>query len=51
MNIDTNNMISITEVSQNFLKAVSLSDKTSSIYIMKNDKPKYLMIDLNSETL
>ncbi|HAL18269.1 MAG TPA: type II toxin-antitoxin system prevent-host-death family antitoxin [Spirochaetaceae bacterium] len=49
MKIESEKMISITEVSQNFSKAVKLSEKNGDIFIMKNNKPKYHLINLDNE--
>ena len=49
MNIDSNSIMSITEVNQNFSKAVNRSEKCGKVYIFKNHKPRYLLIDLEQE--
>lgn len=45
MIIDTDTMISITEANQNFSKVTRLVDKKGSAVILKNNVPKYLVID------
>ena len=43
--IDTNTMVSITEANQNFSKVTRLVDEHGSVVIMKNNVPRYLVID------
>ena len=45
MTIDTDTMISITEANQNFSKVARLVDEKGSAVIMKNNAPRYLVID------
>lgn len=45
MNINTDNMVSITEANQNFSRIARLVDETGSAVILKNNVPRYLMID------
>lgn len=47
MNIDTDALISITEANQNFSKVTRLVDKTGSAIILKNNVPRYLVIEFN----
>ena len=49
MNIDSNSIMSITEVNQNCSKAVKRSEKCGKVYIFKNNKPRYLLIHLEQE--
>ena len=44
MLVDTNNMVSITEANQNF----SMVDEKGSVVILKNNVPRYLVIDFGS---
>lgn len=44
-------VISIAEVNQDFSKVVKLIDKAGSAVITKNNAPKYLVVELNSENL
>jgi antitoxin Phd len=50
MKIDSDNIVSITEANQNFSKIVRLVDKSGEIIIFKNNKPKYRLTDINSDT-
>lgn len=46
MILNTNSIISITDVNQNFSRATKLADKTGEAVIFKNNKPKYILINL-----
>ena len=45
MKINTNSMVSITEANQNFSKVARLVDEVGSAVILKNNTPRYLIID------
>ena len=45
MTVDTNTMISITEANQNFSKVARVVDEHGTAVILKNNVPKYLVID------
>ena len=47
MKIDTNTMVSITEANQNFSKVARLVDEHGTAVILKNNVPRYLVIDFN----
>lgn len=47
MTIDTNTMVSITEANQNFSKVARLVDEKGSAVILKNNMPRYLVIDFS----
>ncbi len=47
MTIDTATMISITEANQNFSKVARLVDEHGTAVILKNNAPRYLVIDFN----
>lgn len=47
MTIDTDTMISITEANQNFSKVTKLVDEYGTAVILKNNAPKYLVIDFS----
>lgn len=47
MIIDTKQIISMTMANQNFSNASRTVDKYGKVIIMKNNKPKYLIIDIN----
>ena len=45
MNINTNNLVSITEANQNFSKVARLVDENGSAIILKNNVPRYLIVE------
>ena len=47
MTIDTNTMVSITEANQNFSKVTRVVDKHGTAVILKNNVPRYLVIDFS----
>lgn len=47
MEINTNQILSMTEANQNFSKVVKIADTTGSAVIFKNNKPKYMIINLS----
>ena len=47
MTIDTNTMISITEANQNFSRVARVVDEHGSAVILKNNVPRYLVIDFS----
>ena len=49
MTIDTNNIVSATEANQNFSKVAKLAEKKGHIVVFKNNRPKLLVIDLDTE--
>lgn len=49
MNINTNQIVSISEANQNFSKVARMVDKSGEVIIFKNNKPKYRLIDVDAE--
>ena len=47
MMVNTNNLVSITEANQNFSKVARLVDERGSAVILKNNTPRYLIIELS----
>ena len=47
MTIDTNTMVSISEANQNFSKVARLVDEKGSAIILKNNVPRYIVIDFS----
>lgn len=45
MLVDTRNIISMTEANQNFSKVARMVDQAGSAIIIKNNKPRYLIIN------
>ena len=50
MNINTSTIVSISEANQNFSRVARMVDENGEIYIFKNNKPKYKIIDIESDT-
>lgn len=48
MNINTNNLVSITEANQNFSKVGRLVDENGTVVILKNNVPRYLVMEFSS---
>ena len=48
MNINTKNLVSITEANQNFSKVARLVDENGSVIILKNNVPRYLVIECSA---
>ena len=47
MNINTENLISISEANQNFSKVVKKVEANGDIIILKNNKPEYIVSKFN----
>lgn len=50
MIINTEDLVSITEANQNFSKVARLVDERGSVIILKNNVPRYLIIDFAKVT-
>jgi antitoxin Phd len=50
MNININQIVPISEANQNFSKIARMVDKAGEVYIFKNNKPKYRLVDIESDT-
>lgn len=48
MNINTKNLVSITEANQNFSRVARMVDENGSVVILKNNTPRYLVIEFNA---
>lgn len=48
MVINTKQIVSMTEANQNFSKVSKTADKYGEALIIKNNKPKYILIDINN---
>ena len=49
MNGKTEKIVSVSEANQNFSRVARMADKSGEIIIFKNNKPKYRLVDLESE--
>ena len=45
MNINTDNLVSITEANQNFSRIARLVDEKGAVVILKNNAPRYLLVE------
>ena len=51
MMINTNAIVSMTEANQNFLRVTRIADANGQAVIFKNNRPKYLLIDMDRSPL
>ena len=47
MTIDTNTLVSISDANQNFSKVTKLVDKFGFAVILKNNVPRYVVVEFN----
>ena len=47
MTVNTNNLVSITEAKQNFSRVARLVDENGSVVILKNNRPRYLIMEFS----
>ena len=47
MMVNTNNLVSITEANQNFSKVARLVDENGAAVILKNNVPRYLVLEFS----
>lgn len=47
MNINTDNLVPITEANRNFSRIARLVDEKGSVVILKNNAPRYLLIEFS----
>ena len=45
MNVNIKNLVSITEANQNFSKVARLVDENGVVVILKNNVPRYLLVE------
>lgn len=48
MTIDTNTIVSASEANRNFSRVTRIADTHGEAVIFKNNKPKYLLVDMES---
>ena len=51
MTIDTNAIVSMTEANQNFSRVTRIAEQKGQAVIFKNNRPKYLLLDLDNAPL
>ncbi|MCR5793050.1 MAG: type II toxin-antitoxin system Phd/YefM family antitoxin [Lachnospiraceae bacterium] len=47
MNINTDNLVSITEANQNFSRVARMVDENGPVVILKNNSPRYILIEFD----
>ena len=50
MQINSNTIVSITQANQNFSKVAKVAEKYGEAIIFKNNKPKFLLVDIEKES-
>ena len=45
VNINTNNLVSISEANKNFSRIARLVDENGSVIILKNNAPRYILLE------
>ena len=51
MTINTNEIVSVSEANQNFSKVTRIAERNGQAVIFKNNKPKYILIDLEKNPI
>jgi antitoxin Phd len=51
MNIDPNAIVSMAEANRDFSRVAQLAEKYGQAVIFKNDRPKYLLVDIDASSL
>ncbi|MBR3739369.1 MAG: type II toxin-antitoxin system Phd/YefM family antitoxin [Clostridia bacterium] len=49
MKVDVNAIVTATEANQNFSKVARLAERKGRVVVFKNNRPKLLVIDLDTE--
>lgn len=50
MDINTNQIVSISEANQNFSRVARAADRFGTVVIFKNNKPKYKLVDIEQDS-
>ena len=50
MNLNINQTVSISEANENFSRVTRMAEQHGEIVILENNKPKYKLVDLESDT-
>lgn len=51
MNLDTKMIVSISEANEDFSRVILLVENYGRVVLLRDNKPKYLLIDLEQEAL
>ena len=49
MMVDTKNLVPMTEANQNFSRVVRMVDESGLAVILKNNKPRYIVVDFGED--
>ena len=49
MNLDTKMIVSISEANKDFSRVIHLAESYGRVVLLRDNKPKYLLIDLEQE--
>jgi len=49
MNLNTKQIVSISDANQNFSRVARMTEKHGELYIFKNNKPKYKLVDIEKD--
>ena len=49
MNLNTNQIVSISEANQNFSRVARMAESVGTVVIFKNNRPKYKLVDLEQD--
>ena len=49
MKVDTNNLVSINEANTDFLRVARMADEQGAVVILKNNAPRYLLIEFGKK--
>ena len=50
MNINTKQIVTISEANRNFSRVAHIVDETGEVIILKNNKPKYRLVNIENDT-
>lgn len=51
MNVNTSNLVSITEANQDFSKVARMVEQNGPVIIMKNNTPRYVLMEFKQEEM
>ena len=51
MNLDAKMVVTVSEANKDFSHVIHLADSYGRVVVLKNNKPKYLLIDIEQESL
>ena len=51
MNVNTSNLVPITEANQDFSKVARMVDQNGPVIIMKNNTPRYVLMEFKQEEM